>query len=215
MQADVKAAAIENFQETRDAFVVELDELSEGQTRGRWVLQIQASLHQMINTMSMWTLIREGSEKEGNCFEERCKNLMVLIDEISAGVRVCPSNNADLMVIIEDRVLMKLFDMLSMQVGSLTLHGLSDEDTEAVESAKMVEREQRRWELKFVEEDDYRRDYLRQIWAQLYYKVHDCPCRQCCDFYMPTEEPTPSPPLPDLPEEEVWSSSNSSSSEEE
>ena len=31
MQADVKAAAIENFQENRDGFVVELNKLSEGQ----------------------------------------------------------------------------------------------------------------------------------------------------------------------------------------
>ncbi|CDM35946.1 hypothetical protein DTO013E5_5454 [Penicillium roqueforti] len=214
MQADVKAAAIENFQENRDGFVVELGKLSEGQTGGRCVPQIQTYLRKIFYTLSMWTLIREGSEKEGNCFEERCNNLMVLIEEISDSVRVILSTNADLMTTIEDPVLMKLFGMLSMQVGSLTLHGLSDEDTEAVESAKMVEREQRRWELKLFEEDDERRNYLRMIWARLYYKVHDCPCRQCCDFYLPTEEPTPSPPLPDLPEEEYYSSTTSSSSEE-
>ncbi|KAJ6132437.1 hypothetical protein N7471_007652 [Penicillium samsonianum] len=153
----------------------------------------------------MWTLIRGRQEKEGKCFEERCRNLMVMTDEISTTISGCITITADgnnCTIRIHDPVVKKAFDMLAMQIGSLTLHGLSDDDNEAVENSRMVESEQRRWEQKLVWEDDLRREYLRRLWFRLYHKVHDCNCRQCLDFYLPHRDPTPSPPLPPMPEED-------------
>ncbi|KAJ5044405.1 hypothetical protein NUH16_001207 [Penicillium rubens] len=45
---------------------------------------------------------------------------------------------------------MKLLGMLAMQVGSLTIHGVAGEDTEAAENARMVEMQQHRWAMEFV-----------------------------------------------------------------
>ncbi|KAJ5512639.1 hypothetical protein N7463_002191 [Penicillium fimorum] len=206
MQPDVQAAALENFQETRDAFVKGLEALSGGDKGGRTIPQIQSNLHRLINTLSMWTLIREATEKEGKCFEERCTNLMDVIDDL-IGMLQLDSN-------LEDRVTLKLFDMATMQIGSLTLDGFSNVDREAVYNAKMIESEQSRWEKKKVWQDCARQSLLRDFWTRFYYKGYDCICRQCMDYYLPKRDPTPSPPLSPLPETDIDSYMATSSEEE-
>lgn len=79
MQSDVQASAIRNFQETRDDFVAELEKFSGGDTGGRVVPPMQSFLRRIHNTLSMWTLIRGDQEKEGKCFDETCRNLMVMM----------------------------------------------------------------------------------------------------------------------------------------
>ncbi|KAJ5360307.1 hypothetical protein N7517_009498 [Penicillium concentricum] len=206
MQRDVQAAALENFQETRDAFVKDLEQLSGGYKHGKTIPQIQADLYKLINTLSMWTLIRAGTEKEGTCFEERCRNLMGLIDDVISMLQ--------LDIEIVDRVTRKLFDMATMQVGSLTLNGFSNDDVKAVYNARMIEDEQYRWERKKLWEDCSRQSLLRSFWARFYYKGYDCICRQCMDHYFPRRSPTPSPPLSPLPETDIDSYVTTSSEEE-
>ncbi|KAJ5836506.1 hypothetical protein N7447_002532 [Penicillium robsamsonii] len=206
MQPDVQAAALKNFQETRDAFVKGLEALSGGDRGGRTFYQIQSNLYRLINTLSMWTLIREGTEKEGKCFEARCRNSMDLIDDLISMLQL----DSDL----ENRVTLKLFDMATMQIGSLTLAGFSNVDREAVYNAKMIESEQVRWEKKEVWQDCARQSLLRSFWNRFYYKGDGCICRQCMDYYLPKRDPTPSPPLSPLPETDIDSYVTTSSEEE-
>ncbi|KAJ5165049.1 uncharacterized protein N7500_006879 [Penicillium coprophilum] len=206
MQPDVQAAALRNFRATRDAFVKDLEALSGRDKGGRTIPQIIIDLNRLINTLSMWTLIREGTKKEGKCFEGRCSNLRILIDELSSIL----DYDSDM----EDRVTLKLFGMAAMQVGSLTLDGFSKDDSKAVHNAKMIELEQRRWEKKLVWEDCPRQAMLRSYWARFYYKDYDCICRQCLDLYITSRDPTPSPPLSPLPEPEIDSYVTTSSEEE-
>ncbi|EKV12136.1 hypothetical protein Pdw03_7059 [Penicillium digitatum] len=215
MHPDVKRAAIQNFKATRNEFVVELEKFSGGDPGGRLVPQIQTYLRQLFNTISMWTLIRKDSDQQGKCFEKKCENLMVLTDEISASTNFFATYTFDGIADITEPVLMKMFDMLAMQVGSLTLHGWSDEDDESVQNARMAEQEQHRWEKKVLGEDDERCEILRHLWGRFYYKDQDCDCRQCMDFYLPTREPTPSPSLPPIILEDSESEWYSSLSEEE
>ncbi|KAJ5199175.1 hypothetical protein N7472_004379 [Penicillium cf. griseofulvum] len=197
MQADVKASALENFQETRDDYAKYLEGLSNGDNGGRGTISlIEAKLRSLSNTLSMWTLIREGTEKEGKCFEERCENLSVLMEELATMVECAQHTLLRQQFYAEEQHILKLFKMAAMQVGSLTLHGFSTDDMESARNARLIELEQRRWELKFVWEDDSRRAMLRTYWFRFYYKVHDCLCGQCLDVYMHTREPTLSPPLP-------------------
>lgn len=60
------------------------------------------------------------------------------------------ANGNNRIIRIHDPAVKKVFDMLAMQIGSPTLHGLSDDEYEAVENARMVEGERRRWEQKLV-----------------------------------------------------------------
>ncbi|KGO77976.1 hypothetical protein PITC_025040 [Penicillium italicum] len=212
MQADVQRTALKNFETTRDEFVEELEGFSGGDAGGRGVVGVEVFLSRLLNTLSMWTLVRKDTDKQGKCFEKRCEILMVLTDEISAStnffkVSVAPT--------ISEPVLMKMFDMLAMQVGSLTLRGCSDEDYEAVQNARMVEQEQYRWEHKPQEDDDDRRDILRNLWSRFYYKDQDCDCQLCTFSYLPTCSPTPSPPLSPMFLDDSESDWTSSSSEEE
>ncbi|KAJ5958664.1 uncharacterized protein N7479_005814 [Penicillium vulpinum] len=212
MQPDIQSSTLRTFQETRDEFSKDLENLSLGRSGGRYVPVIQSDLRRLINTLSMWTLVRAGIFHMGSCFEFKCQQLMDLIDEVAGQVTI---NRETLM--IEDPVIKRLFGMLAILVGRLTLSGFSNEDAKSVRAARLVEIEQRRWESNPAENDegDWRLIYLRNFWGRAYLRQQECLCRQCLGCYLPTSQPLPFSPLPPLVEEEVSDDPSSSSSEEE
>ncbi|KAJ5926937.1 hypothetical protein N7516_008710 [Penicillium verrucosum] len=199
--SELQLNIIRDFTSTRDTLVAELEKFSGGDTNGRVVVRVQSFLFRIKNTLAMWARLRWNLKNEGRCFEDRCINLMVLADEMAQDFPHCVTTVIDEKGVIEiqDLVMRKSFDMLAMQLGSLTLWGCSNIDTAAVENACMAEKEQRRWEQKPVSEDDECSKSLRNMWFRMYYKDMDCDCHQCLDLYLPLRSPTPSPTLPRCP----------------
>ncbi|OQD85171.1 hypothetical protein PENSOL_c105G08219 [Penicillium solitum] len=200
MLSELQVKIIREFTSTRDDFVAELEKFSEGDTDGREVVRVQSFLFRIKNSLAMWAKLRWNLKNEGRCFEDRCIILMGLADEMAHSFPNCVTTviNEKGVVEIQDLVMRKRFDMLAMQLGSLTLWGCSNVDTPAVENACMVEEEQRRWEQKPPSRDDERSQYLRFLWSRFYYKDDHCDCHQCLDLYLPLRDPTPSPPLPPM-----------------
>ena len=200
MLSELQVKIIRDFTSTRDDFVAELEKFSEGNTNGRVVVRVQSFLFRIKNTLAMWAKLRWNLRKEGRCFEDRCIILMVLADEMAHSFPNCVTTaiNKNGVVEIQDLAMQKRFDMLAMQLGSLTLWGHSNVDTAAVENACMVEEEQRRWEQKPPSRDDERGQSLRFLWSRFYYKDVHCDCHQCLNLYLPLRDPTPSPPLPPM-----------------
>ncbi|CAI7646693.1 unnamed protein product [Penicillium glandicola] len=208
LDPDIHNSALANFETHRRSFVQDLEALARGDTQHRTIPRIRTDLQTMLYTLSMWTKVREGIIRESKCFEEKCLILMGVIDQISIDIDITGPTRT-----IGDPVVKKMCQMLALHIGALTLDGFSDIDTEAVESSREIELEQRRWEIKHEDYDDERGRKLRVVWVHMYYKVDDCLCGLCTGSYKHTREPTLSPPLPPLDPES--SDDSSSSSEEE
>jgi hypothetical protein len=83
MPRELQFTGIRNFPSTRDTLVAELEKFSEGDTNGRVVVSVQSFLFRIKNALAMWAKLRWNLRNEGQCFEDRCINLMVLADEMA------------------------------------------------------------------------------------------------------------------------------------
>ncbi|KAJ5571775.1 hypothetical protein N7535_005435 [Penicillium sp. DV-2018c] len=152
-------AAHEVFANKRDSFVAYFQELATGDPSGQDLSAIQSQLRRIAHSLSTWT------DDHGDlnqaicpCFVDRCVQLADFVIEV-----------ADLVAIRHDRipvVEMKMFHMLAMQVGRLTLDGYR-EDQYALEYDRMAKEEDHRWEIKSQGPDDGRAALLFGLWTRL------------------------------------------------
>jgi hypothetical protein len=201
MRAIVHASALASFKTTRDEYATYLKGLSNGDNGGQGTLDlIEAKLQSLANTLSMWMLIRHGTNKDGVCFEARCNNLRILMKELALLVDCAKHSLLYHDFYEEEAHMLKIFRMASIQIGSLNLQGLSNDDREASANARLVELEQKKWARRSPIDDDWRLAMLREYWTRFYFKVDGCLCGLCLGVYVQHRDPSLSPPLPPLPD---------------
>ncbi|KAK9855539.1 uncharacterized protein MYU51_002055 [Penicillium brevicompactum] len=175
MDAELKETVIKNFPEDRAAFVKELVTLATGDTGGRGAAKTKIDLRRISHTLSMWTLIADPSNDALKCFPQKCENISTLLLEVAdrlASEVVLP-------------YLMKMFNMLAMHIGRLTLR-FSDEEEEEVENdARRTELQQLSWKIKDPASDNRHEVIMRALWVRLFTTHDDCICRQCLGAYVP------------------------------
>lgn len=160
MDAVTRQAAREFFADSRNGFVVYIQELSTGDPSGQDLATIQTELRRIAHTLSMWTELHDGPNAVTCiCFVDRCSSLADVLVEV-----------ADLISINDGRfpaTTMKMFNMLAMQVGRLTLGGHGGEDEYALVFDRMAKEEHRRWQIRPQGPDDGRAALLFDMWTRL------------------------------------------------
>ncbi|KAJ5291731.1 hypothetical protein N7478_000982 [Penicillium angulare] len=177
MDAKLRTSVINDFQFIRGDFLFHLQRYGEGQIEDRTLSDIQIELRRLRNTLSMWSLI-PGSQGTGSltCFETRCKCLADATEQIADTFTDGHHNVTEFGL--------KMFEMLTLQLGRLTLEDSIGIDEEAGEWAIKAEMEQRKWESRNPADDTRNETMLRNLWARMHFKMI-CPCRQCLDFFIP------------------------------
>ena len=160
MDATTLQAAREFFAYSRDDFVIYIQELSAGDISGQNAAAIQIELHRIAHTLSGWMkLLDDPNGMTCSCFSERCCNLSDVILEV-AGMVTSKDGQLPLTV-------MKMFDMLAMQLGRLSLDGHREEDEYARDFDRMAKDEDRRWQIGSQGPDDGRAELLFDLWTRM------------------------------------------------
>jgi hypothetical protein len=148
------------FANRRDSFVVYIQELSTGNPLGQDVGGIQSQLRRIAHSLSTWAEYHgDPNQATCPCFVDRCANLADVIVEV-----------ADLVTIQDGQIpvtVMKMFNMLAIQVGRLTLDGHREEDLYALGFDRMAKEEDRRWQIRSQGLDDGRAALLFGLWTRL------------------------------------------------
>ncbi|CAI7665137.1 unnamed protein product [Penicillium glandicola] len=114
MDATTLQSAREFFADSRNDFVVYIQDLSAGNISGQGVAAIQTELRRIAHTLSGWTdLLDDPNELICSCFSDRCCKLSDIIVEV-----------AELVTITDEQLpltVMKTFDMLAMQIKKMQL----------------------------------------------------------------------------------------------
>ncbi|KXG54710.1 uncharacterized protein PGRI_078540 [Penicillium griseofulvum] len=156
---------VQEFFDSRDEFVVYIHQLSAGDISCQDLAAIQIELHRIAHTLSRWKEFRsDPNEPTCSCFADQCGNLSGIIVEVAE------------MATIKDGQLpltvLKMFDMLAMQVGRLTLDGGKDEY--ALYYDRMAKDEDRRWQIKSQGPDDGRAALLFGMWTRMSRTCPNC-----------------------------------------
>ncbi|KAJ5486379.1 hypothetical protein N7530_000679 [Penicillium desertorum] len=160
MDAPTMQASREFFANSRNNFVVYLPKLSAGEISGQDVTTIQTELRRISHRLSGWTgLLDDPNELTCSCFTDRCRNLSNIIVEVAELVTI---RDGQLPVTV-----MKMFNMLAMQVGRLALHGHREEDEYAQGFDRMAKEEDRRWQIGSQGPDDSRAALLFGLWTRM------------------------------------------------
>lgn len=153
-------ASREFFADSRNDFVVYIQKLSFGETSGQDIATIQTELRRIAHILSGWTgLLDDPNELTCSCFSDRCYNLSDVIVEV-----------AELVTIKDGQLpltVLKMFNMLAMQVGRLTLDGHRKEDEYARGFDRMAKDEDRRWQIGSQGPDDGRAALLFGLWTRM------------------------------------------------
>ncbi|KAJ5097096.1 hypothetical protein N7456_007817 [Penicillium angulare] len=177
MNAELRTSAISDFQMIRDDFLSRLEKYSKGELENKTFYDIQTELRRLRNTLSMWSLIPEGDETGTlTCFKARCNRLEDATEKIT-------NNFADFHRNVTEHGL-KMFEMLTIQLGRLTLKDSTGTDEKAGEWSIKAEMEQRKWESRNPADDTDDEDMLRMIWCIMQFKMV-CPCKQCMGRFIP------------------------------
>ncbi|KAJ5143121.1 uncharacterized protein N7515_001908 [Penicillium bovifimosum] len=148
------------FANRRDSFVVYIQELSTGDPLGQDVGAIQYQLRRIAHSLSTWTDYQgDPNQAPCPCFADRCAKLAEVVIEV-----------ADRVTIQDEQIpvmTMKMFNMLAIQLGRLTLDGHREEDVYALGFDRMAREEDRRWEIKSQGPDDGRAALLFGLWTRL------------------------------------------------
>ncbi|OQE13918.1 hypothetical protein PENFLA_c042G04171 [Penicillium flavigenum] len=173
MDAPTVQASREFFANSRKGFVVYLQGLSAGEISGQDVTTIQTELRRISQRLSGWTgLLDDPNELTCSCFSDRCRNLSNIIVEVVEQVTI---RDGQLPVTV-----MKMFNMLAMQVGRLTLDGHREEDKYAQGFERMAKDEDRRWQIGSQGPDDGRAALLFGLWTRMNRNSEhgpNCACR--------------------------------------
>lgn len=160
MDAATMQASREFFDDSRNGFVLYIQGLSAGDISGQDVATIQSELRRIANTLSGWTEHSDHpNELTCSCFSDRCCNLSDMIVEV-----------AELVTIKDGQLpltVLKMFNMLYMQIGRLTLDGHREEDEYARGFDRMAKDEDRRWQIGSQGPDDGRAALLLGFWTRL------------------------------------------------
>ncbi|CAI7624501.1 unnamed protein product [Penicillium bialowiezense] len=169
MDPELKKTVIENFPDDRHAFVEELVTLATGNTRGRGAAKTKIDLRRISHTLSMWTQITDPSNDALKCFPRKCENISTLLLEVADRLtsEVVPP------------YLMKMFNMLAIHIGRLTLCFSGKDDKEVEDDARRTELQELSWKLKDPSSDNRHEAIMRALWVRLYTTHDDCICRQC------------------------------------
>ncbi|KAJ5207207.1 hypothetical protein N7491_002163 [Penicillium cf. griseofulvum] len=141
------------FFDSRDEFVVYIQQLSAGDISCQDLAAIQIELHRIAHTLSWWKELRsDPNEPTCSCFADQCGNL----------------RNGQLPLTV-----LKMFSMLALQVGKLTLDGRKDEYALCYD--RMAKDEDRRWQIKSQGPDDGRAALLFGLWTRMSRTSEHCP----------------------------------------
>ncbi|KAJ5365048.1 hypothetical protein N7517_007934 [Penicillium concentricum] len=160
MDATTMKAAREFFVDSRNEFVVYLEQLSAGDISCQDVPAIQSELRRIAHTLSGWKELRDDSnEPTCSCFSDQCCNISGIIVEV-----------AELITIKDGKLpltVLKMFNMLAMQVGRLTLDGHREKDEYALTFDRLAKDEDRRWQIRSQGPDDGRAAVLFGLWTRM------------------------------------------------
>ncbi|KAJ5617466.1 hypothetical protein N7537_002580 [Penicillium hordei] len=160
MDATTMQASREFFDDSRNDFVLCIQELCAGGISGQDVATIQTELCRIANTLSGWTEHSDyPNELTCSCFSDRCCNLSDIIVEVAELVTI---KDGELPLTV-----LKIFDMLSIQIGRLTLDGHREEDEYARSFDRKAKDEDRRWQIGFQGPDDGRTALLFGFWTRM------------------------------------------------
>ncbi|CAG8233553.1 unnamed protein product [Penicillium nalgiovense] len=160
MDAPTMQASRDSFANSRNDFVVYIQGLSAGEFSGQDVATIQTELRRIAHTLSGWTeLLDDPNELTCSCFSDRCRNFSNIIVEVTELV-ITRGGQLPLTV-------MKMFNMLAMQVERLTLDGHREEDEYAQGFERMAKDEDRRWQIRSQGLDDGRAALLFGLWTRM------------------------------------------------
>lgn len=153
-------ASREFFNDSRNDFVVYIQELCAGDISGQGVATIQTELRRIANTLSGWTEHSDHpNELTCSCFSDRCCSLSDIIVEVTELVTI---KDGQLPLTV-----LKMLNMLSMQIGRLTLDGYREEDEYARSFDRMAKDEDRRWQIGSQGPDDGRAALLLGFWTRM------------------------------------------------
>ncbi|KAJ5964663.1 uncharacterized protein N7479_004539 [Penicillium vulpinum] len=159
MDATAMQVARESFAYSRNDFVAYIQELAAGDMSGQDVAAIQTELHRIANTLSGWTESVNDPKLTCSCFSDHCCKLSFVIAEVAE------------MFTVQDGQLpltvLKMLNMLAMQVGRVTLDGHREEDEFARGFDHMAKDEDRRWQIKSQGPDDGRSALLFGLWTRM------------------------------------------------
>ncbi|KGO64997.1 hypothetical protein PITC_042160 [Penicillium italicum] len=160
MDATTIQASREFFTDSRNDFIVYIQELSAGNISGQDAATIQTELRQIANAFSGWTEHSDyPNELTCSCFSDRCCNFSDIIVEVADLVTI---NDGQLPLTV-----LKMFDMLSIQIGRFTLDGHREEDEYARRFDRMAKDEDRRWQVGSQVPDDGRAALLFGFWTRM------------------------------------------------
>ncbi|KAJ5145755.1 uncharacterized protein N7515_000319 [Penicillium bovifimosum] len=186
MDAHTRYLAVKHFVSDRAEYTDLLKSFAEGNTLNRTALRIKSDLLLISNTLWIWACITDTSLSDDTiCFPRRCKALAIEVQEVGDDMIVTNEGTPEAAF---DGLSQKIFGMLVLQIGRLTVPGYVHEDWEAERDARLAEREQSVWFCRDEEGDDVVTRILRRVWERLHVKVAECACRQCCDFYCGDED---------------------------
>ncbi|KAJ5509098.1 hypothetical protein N7527_011241 [Penicillium freii] len=160
MDATTMQPSRDFFDDSRRDFVLYIQGLSAGDISGQDVATIQTKLRRIANTLAGWTEHSDHpNELTCSCFSDRCCNLSDIIVEV-----------AELVTIKDGQLpltVLKMFNMLSMQLGRLTLDGRHEEDEYTRHFDRMAKEEDRRWQIGSQGPDDGRAALLFGLWTRM------------------------------------------------
>lgn len=160
MDTTTLQALRESFDDSRNDFVLYIEGLAAGDISGLDVATIQTELRRIANTLSGWTEHSDHpNELTCGCFSDRCCNLSDIIVEIAELVTI---KDGQLPLTVS-----KMFNMLYMQIGRLTLDGYSEEDKYARSFDRMAKDEDRRWQIGSQGPDDGKAALLFGLWTRM------------------------------------------------
>ncbi|KAJ5170682.1 uncharacterized protein N7500_003465 [Penicillium coprophilum] len=160
MDASTLKAMREFFADSRNEFVVYLEQLSVGDISCQDVPAIQIELRRIAHTLSGWKQLQNDSnESTCSCFSNQCCNLSDIIVEVAELVTI---NDGQLPLTV-----LKMFNMLAMQVGRLTLDNRREKDQYALGFDCLAKDEDRRWQLQSQGPDDGRAALLFDLWTRM------------------------------------------------
>lgn len=161
----------DSFTSLRTDVVFELYDAVEQIHQGGNILDIQSSLFEARHKFA-FDLIIENSENLqniGRCFRMRCDLITRTMDQMIALLAREP--NQQKMMFAAD-----VMNMLALQVGRLTLHGITGEDPSAeLEDDRSLETKE--WYTAIEANPD--KAELDSIWARLQMVHPVCTCQQC------------------------------------
>ncbi|KAJ5503071.1 hypothetical protein N7463_005945 [Penicillium fimorum] len=160
MDATTLKAARDIFADSRNEFVVYFEQLSARDISCQGVPAIQIELRRIAHTLSGWKELRNDSnEPTCSCFSDRFSNLSGIVIEV-----------ADLVTIKDGRLPLtvpKMFNMLAIQVGRLTLDDHREKDEYALGFDRLAKYENLRWQIGSQGPDDGRAALLFGLWTRM------------------------------------------------